>query len=86
MADVATSQAANGKGSKAAASTTPSTTTPAIVKPERPNEEEYKANLAKAEKELKAAEEKMVCDIFQFAAVRSLFGTAVPHSLGSIAR
>ena len=87
MADVATSQAANGKGNKATPATaTASTTTSAVVKPERPNEEEYKANLAKAEKELKAAEEKMVCDIFQFAAVRSLFGTAVPHSLGSIAR
>lgn len=31
-----------------------------VAKPERPNDEEYKANLAKAEKELKAAEEKMV--------------------------
>jgi hypothetical protein len=31
-----------------------------VAKPERPNDEEYKTNLAKAEKELKAAEEKMV--------------------------
>lgn len=33
----------------------------AVVKPERPDEEAYKTNLAKAEKELKAAEERMVC-------------------------
>ncbi|CAK4031759.1 related to nuclear segregation (Bfr1) [Lecanosticta acicola] len=32
---------------------------PASTKPERPNEEEFKANLAKAEKELKATEERM---------------------------
>lgn len=32
----------------------------APVKPERPDEELYKTNLAKAEKELKAAEERMV--------------------------
>lgn len=32
----------------------------APVKPERPDEEVYKTNLAKAEKELKAAEERMV--------------------------
>lgn len=29
-------------------------------RPERPNEEEYKAELAKADKELKAAEERLV--------------------------
>lgn len=33
---------------------------PAVTKPERPNEEEYKEKLGKAEKELKAAEERMV--------------------------
>lgn len=32
----------------------------APVKPERPDEEQYKAALSKAEKELKAAEERMV--------------------------
>ena len=32
-----------------------------VSKPERPNEEEFKANLAKAEKELRAAEDRMVC-------------------------
>ncbi|KJX93990.1 hypothetical protein TI39_contig4229g00003 [Zymoseptoria brevis] len=47
MADVATSNAAS----------TEKTAPP--VKPERPDEEAYKANLAKAEKELKAAEERM---------------------------
>lgn len=36
----------------------------APVKPERPDEAQYKENLAKAEKDLKAAEERMVrfCD------------------------
>lgn len=33
---------------------------PAVTKPERPNEEEYKEKLGKAEKELKAAEDRMV--------------------------
>ncbi|KAK4498270.1 hypothetical protein PRZ48_010928 [Zasmidium cellare] len=32
---------------------------PAVTKPERPNEEEYKEKLGKAEKELKAAEDRM---------------------------
>lgn len=31
------------------------------ARPERPDEEQYKAELAKAEKELKAAEERFVC-------------------------
>lgn len=43
------------------AKSTPAADKAAPAKPERPNEEEYKANLAKAEKELKAAEERMVC-------------------------
>lgn len=30
-------------------------------RPERPNEEEYKAELATAEKELRSAEERLVC-------------------------
>ena len=34
---------------------------PAPVKPERPDEDAYKKNLAAAEKALKAAEERMVC-------------------------
>lgn len=33
---------------------------PAVTKPERPNEEEYKEKLGKAEKDLKAAEDRMV--------------------------
>ena len=35
--------------------------TTANVKPERPNEEEFKANVSKAEKELGVAQERMVC-------------------------
>lgn len=31
------------------------------VKPERPDEEQYKSDVAKAEKELRAAEDRMVC-------------------------
>jgi hypothetical protein len=58
MADTKTTKATLVKGDSAA------TPAPApVTKPERPNDEEYKANLAKAEKELKAAEEKMVSDI-----------------------
>jgi hypothetical protein len=49
MADVATSNAASAEKT-------------AVVKPERPDEEAYKKNLANAEKELKAAEERMVCE------------------------
>jgi hypothetical protein len=48
MADVAASNAA------------PTEKSAAPVKPERPDEEAYKTNLAAAEKELKAAEERMV--------------------------
>lgn len=33
-------------------------------RPDRPDDEQYKAELAKAEKELKAAEERMVCTRF----------------------
>ncbi|KAF7185455.1 hypothetical protein HII31_13208 [Pseudocercospora fuligena] len=33
---------------------------PTVVKPERPDEEAYKTNLAKAEKELQAADAKQV--------------------------
>lgn len=46
MADTATKPAAGEKTT--------------VVKPERPDEEIYKTNLAKAEKELKAANERMV--------------------------
>lgn len=41
---------------------------PAITKPERPNEDEYKEKLSKADKELKAAEERMVGSQFPFSA------------------
>lgn len=40
---------------KAAAAAAPT------ARPERPDEEQYKVELAKAEKELKAAEERFVC-------------------------
>ena len=33
----------------------------AASKPERPNDEEFKAKLAKAEKDLRASEDRMVC-------------------------
>jgi hypothetical protein len=56
MADSTTAKAPAVKGD----STTRAPASAPVTKPERPNDEEYKANLAKAEKELKAAEEKMV--------------------------
>jgi len=54
MAESTTAKAPVVKGDSTAASASAP-----VTKPERPNDEEYKANLAKAEKELKAAEEKM---------------------------
>ena len=58
MADLATPSAAQ-IGTSGAAKTAPKQAS-AVVKPEKPDEEAYKAELAKAEKELKAAEERMV--------------------------
>lgn len=55
MAESATPVAAQNGAAKAAAKGTP------VVKPEKPDEEAYKTELAKAEKDLKAAEERMVC-------------------------
>ena len=58
MAELATPSAAQ-IGTSGAAKTAPKQTS-AVVKPEKPDEEAYKAELAKAEKDLKAAEERMV--------------------------
>jgi hypothetical protein len=58
MADLATPSAAQ-ISTSGAAKTAPKQTS-AVVKPEKPDEEAYKAELAKAEKDLKAAEERMV--------------------------
>jgi uncharacterized coiled-coil DUF342 family protein len=55
MADVATPSAAN----KATPTNASKDKAPAAARPERPDEESYKTELAKAEKELKAAEERM---------------------------
>ena len=55
MADVATPSTA----SKATPTNASKDKAPATTKPERPDEESYKTELAKAEKELKAAEERM---------------------------
>ncbi|KAL1583945.1 hypothetical protein WHR41_07416 [Cladosporium halotolerans] len=56
MAELATPSAAQ-IGTSGAAKTAGKSTP--VVKPERPDEEAYKAELAKAEKELKASEERM---------------------------
>jgi Spy/CpxP family protein refolding chaperone len=58
MADLATPSAAQ-ISTSGAAKIAPKQTS-SVVKPEKPDEEAYKAELAKAEKELKAAEERMV--------------------------
>jgi hypothetical protein len=58
MADLATPSAAQ-IGTSGAAKTAGKGTP--VVKPEKPDEEAYKSELAKAEKDLKAAEERMVC-------------------------
>lgn len=60
MADLATPSAAQ-IGTSGAAKTAPKGNP--VVKPEKPDEEAYKTELAKAEKELKAAEERMVCGL-----------------------
>lgn len=60
MADLSTPSAAEIGTAGAANTVTKDKSTPA-VKPERPDEEVYKTELAKAEKELKTAEEKLVC-------------------------
>jgi hypothetical protein len=58
MADLATPSAAQ-ISTSGAAKTAPKQNS-SVVKPEKPDEEAYKAELAKAEKDLKAAEERMV--------------------------
>lgn len=58
MAELATPSAAQ-ISTSGAAKTAPKGTT-SVVKPEKPDEEVYKAELAKADKDLKAAEERMV--------------------------
>lgn len=58
MADLATPSAAQ-ISTSGAAKTAPKQTT-SVVKPEKPDEDNYKSELAKAEKDLKAAEERMV--------------------------
>jgi hypothetical protein len=59
MAELATPSAAQ-ISTSGAAKTAPKQTS-SVVKPEKPDEENYKSELAKAEKDLKAAEERMVC-------------------------
>lgn len=66
MADLATPSAAaisTSGASKTAIDSKDKEKAAPISKPERPDEETYKSELAKAEKELKAAEERMVCTI-----------------------
>lgn len=72
MADLATPSAADMATARVSTPTKDSKdkSVPA-VKPERPDEEVYKTELAKAEKELKSAEERLVCSIYP------------PHSTGS---
>lgn len=59
MADLSTPSAAN--MATADGDPTASKAKPApVARPERPDEEQYKTELAKAEKELKSSEERMV--------------------------
>jgi hypothetical protein len=55
MADVATSNAASTAGAAPAKDKSAP-----VAKPERPDEETYKKELAQAEKELRSAEDRMV--------------------------
>ena len=62
MADLATPSAAAMATAGTATSSTPAKEKSApATRPERPDEEEYKTELAKAEKDLRASEERMVC-------------------------
>jgi len=68
MAELATPSAAQ-ISTSGAAKTAPKQTS-SVVKPEKPDEESYKSELAKAEKDLKAAEERMVRQLCRDAASR----------------
>ena len=59
MAEVATPSAIAMSTSNAGAQDKSKATT--VQKPERPDEEAFKAELAKAEKDLKASQERLVC-------------------------
>jgi hypothetical protein len=61
MAELATPSAAQ-IGTSGAAKTAPKDNSKGnpVVKPEKPDEDNYKSELAKADKDLKAAEERMV--------------------------
>ncbi len=62
MADLSTPSAADMATARQPTPTIASKDQPAPPsRPERPDEEQYKEELAKAEKELKSVEERMVC-------------------------
>ena len=77
MADLATPSAAQ-ISTSGAAKTAPKQTS-SVVKPEKPDEGAYKSELAKAEKDLKAAEERMVS---LFVAMRQV---ACPAGIDALA-
>ena len=61
MADLSTPSAANlATARQPTPSTAPNEKGAATTKPERPDDEKYKTELAKAEKDLKVAEDRMV--------------------------
>lgn len=76
MADLATPSAAD----MSTSSTTPtaSKTKTSVVKPEKPDEEQYKKDLARAEREHGASQDTLVCDN-----PRMLHLYAGHHSYGS---
>ena len=76
MADLATPSAAD--MSTSTTSPTTSKTKTQVVKPEKPDEEQYKKDLARAEKEHGASQDTLVCDN-----PKMLHHCAGHHSYGS---
>lgn len=70
MADVGTPSAVAMGTSNAGAEPTKDKAAPP-TKPERPDDESYKMELAKAEKELRASEERMVCFLSRGSCIES---------------
>ena len=68
MAEVATQSAATpAAAGQSNSANTSKDKAPPTTRPERPDEEQYKTELGKAEKELKSAEERMVSHLFHGA-------------------
>lgn len=73
MADLATPSAATMSTIDAGTATPPNKEKNTVAKPERPDEEQYKTDLAKADKELNASNERMVRSPIRFCVRQARF-------------